>query len=819
MKQTITGNTLRAVTTAAIAAAVVVSGTGPVTGMQDAGRHPATLTHENAEGGGGGQDDDSPAARNVILMVGDGMGPGQRELIRLALVGLTGELAMDSLPAVGRAHTNSADPGTFVTDSAAAATSMATGVKTYNGAVGVDLNQQPVTSALEVAEQLGMSTGLVTTSNVTDATPAAFGSHVLDRDEQSAIARQFLENSRPEVILGGGEDYWYPAGNPGKYPDNPPEDPTEQSAGTEGNLVEQAQSLGYEYVWDREGLLAAEGPQVLGLFANQEMFQYGEGTQEQYAPTVPLTDMTAKALEILSGGAEDSGDSGDTGVADAARHGGGNPGNGGGENGTAGEGFFLMVEEEGIDAFSHVNNAQLTIDSGIEFDRSVALAKEFAEQDGDTLLIVVGDHQTGGLTIESVDTPEPGEEPDESGDGQSAEDGPLPVANSTQQFMVDWTTDGHTALDVPLTATGPGSELLTGVYENTHIFDVMVQLMRAGAGDGEGGDGSGHGNGHGHGNGNGHGHGDGVWQGNMDRFDLQSHRGGRGEYTEESLTAFARSLELGVTTLELDTHLTEDGRVVVWHDDTIMPQKCRDTAPATTADPEFPYVGDRVADLTLAQVATLDCGFQQLPGYPEQEVVQGNRIAELRDVYALAETYDARKIRFNVETKVEDGLEGGPGMEALVRAVVAEVEASGREHRTTIQSFDWSALNLVAEIAPQLTLVALAEDAVALQVGQPGAAPQLGGIDIDDYNGSVALAAAAAGYDVLSPIATTVTPELIRQAHDAGLKVIPWTVNEEADMNTLIELGVDGIITDYPSRLRSVMEERGMKLPRAYTLS
>ncbi|MDK1358752.1 alkaline phosphatase [Arthrobacter sp. zg-Y1219] len=782
MKQAIAGkHTLRAVTTAA--ATAVVLGTAPFIGL-----------HGTGEGQGGGDYGGSPAARNVILMVGDGMGPGQREAIRLALVGLTGELEMDSLPSAGRVHTNSADPESFVTDSAAAATAMATGVKTYNRAIGVDLEQQPVTTALEVAEELGKSTGLVTTSNVTDATPAAFGSHVADRDEQSAIARQFLESSRPEVILGGGEDHWYPAGNPGRHPDNPPEDPSEQSAGTEGNLVEEAQSLGYEYVWDREGLQAADSPMLLGLFANEEMFQYGDDVEPLYQPTVPLTEMTSKALEILgSGGAGDGGNGNDADNGDRAQ----------GDNGSRGnDGFFLMVEEEGIDSFSHVNNAELTIESGIEFDRSVALAKDFAEQDGDTLLIVVGDHQTGGMTIEAVDVPEPGEEPDESGDGPSAEDGPLPVANSNQQFMVDWTTGGHTALDVPLTAMGPGSELLNGVYENTHIFDVMVQVMRAGAdGDGEGG-------------GN-----PPDWNKPKTRFDLQSHRGGRGEYTEESLTAFARSLELGVSTLELDTHLTEDGKVIVWHDDLIMPEKCRDTAPARPVDPEFPYVGDRVALLDLAQIKTLDCGFQQLPGYPDQEVVEGNRIAELRDVYALADAYDARKIRFNVETKVEDGLEGGPGMEALARAVVAEVEASGRERRTTIQSFDWAALNVVADIAPDLKLVALAHNAVALQVGQPGAAPQLGGMDIDDYNGSPALAAAAAGYDVLSPIATSVTAQLIQEAHDAGLPVIPWTVNTTDAMNALMDLGVDGLITDYPTLLRSVMEERGLKLPRVYSRS
>jgi glycerophosphoryl diester phosphodiesterase len=300
-------------------------------------------------------------------------------------------------------------------------------------------------------------------------------------------------------------------------------------------------------------------------------------------------------------------------------------------------------------------------------------------------------------------------------------------------------------------------------------------------------------------------------------FDLQAHRGGRGEWTEESLAAFAHSLELGVTTLELDTHLTDDGKVIVWHDDTIQADKCVDTAPATPGDAEFPYVGDRVAELSLAQVKTLDCGFAQLPGYPQQEVVKGNRIAELKDVYQLARDFGAKKVRFNVETKVEDGKAGGEGMVALTKAVVTEIYKAGMSHRTTVQSFDWSSLNLTRKIAPQLPLVALSSGDAWLQVGKPGAAPELGGIDIDDYDGSLAKAAATQGYDVISPAFRSVTPEMIADAHKFGLPVIPWTVNTKADMSNMMDLGVDGIISDYPTRLRTLMEERGMKLPKAYT--
>ncbi len=302
-------------------------------------------------------------------------------------------------------------------------------------------------------------------------------------------------------------------------------------------------------------------------------------------------------------------------------------------------------------------------------------------------------------------------------------------------------------------------------------------------------------------------------------FDLQSHRGGRGEWTEESLAAFSNSLALGVTTLELDTHLTEDGKIIVWHDDTIQANKCIDTAPATPGDAKFPYVGDRVAELSLAQIKTLNCGFVQLPGYPEQDVIEGNRIAELKDVCQLAHERKAAKVRFNVETKVEDGLAGGEGMVALTKAVVAEVQASGAADRTTIQSFDWSSLNLTKELAPELPLVALSSGDAWMSVGQPGASPNLGGIDIDDYAGSLPKAAAAQGYDAVSPTFRSVTPEMIAEAHELGLPVIPWTVNTTADMERLMDLGVDGIITDYPTRLRTLMEERGLKLPKAYALN
>ncbi|WP_050182603.1 alkaline phosphatase [Domibacillus robiginosus] len=376
-------------------------------------------------------------AKNVIFINGDGMGAAQREAIRLATVGKYGQLAMDDMPHVGMVNTSSANA--LVTDSAAAGTAFATGVKTNNGTIGVDTNGKPVKSSLEVAKDAGKATGLVTTAQVTDATPAAFGAHVVNRNAQSDIAKQYIENSKIDVILGGGEDYWFPAGNPGSHPDNPTEDTSEASKGTNGNLVEQAKNSGYTYVTNVEEMKSAKGEKLLGLFANEEMFQQKpEGQGDLYNPPVSLADMTQKAIDTLS---EDK------------------------------NGFFLVVEEEAIDEMPHNNNGELTLKAGKELDNAVAVAKEYAKKHPDTLVIVAGDHETGGLTIEDAGNK------DESGDAISKEDGPFNIANSNEQFVMDWTTTNHTSTPTPLTAMGPGAELLAGVYENTYLHDAMIKAM------------------------------------------------------------------------------------------------------------------------------------------------------------------------------------------------------------------------------------------------------------------------------------------------------------------------------------------------------
>ncbi|SFD75665.1 glycerophosphodiester phosphodiesterase [Streptomyces aidingensis] len=314
-------------------------------------------------------------------------------------------------------------------------------------------------------------------------------------------------------------------------------------------------------------------------------------------------------------------------------------------------------------------------------------------------------------------------------------------------------------------------------------------------------------------------------------FDLQAHRGGLGLVVESTLASFANGLETGVSTLELDVQITKDGQAVVTHDRRISGAKCQDTGPAFAGDPQYPYVGKYIVDLTLAQVRTLDCGSRTLPQYPGQRPSPGERMPLLSEVFDLVKDYRAYGVKLNIETKVEAGAphETAP-REQFVQVVAKEVRRARMLRQVTVQSFDWGALMRMREVEPRLPIIALTNGQPFLQVGQPGASPWLGGIDIDDFGGSLVAAAKSFGADAISPVHGSpqggavgdpdyqpyVTAELVAEAHRAGLKVIPWTVNDPATMHKLINDGVDGIITDYPDRLRQVMAAHGLKLPKPY---
>src|SRR5918998_1971696 len=315
-------------------------------------------------------------------------------------------------------------------------------------------------------------------------------------------------------------------------------------------------------------------------------------------------------------------------------------------------------------------------------------------------------------------------------------------------------------------------------------------------------------------------------------FDLQAHRGGMGLRPESTLSSFGNGMQVGVSTLELDVQITEDGVAVVTHDRRVSPRPCQDTQPAFAGDPEYPYVGKYIKTLTLAQVKTLDCGTRRPtdpndPFVKTMERVPGSKMPTLTEVFDLMKRYGADDVMLNIETKVEAGApEETAPREQFVQVVAREVRRAGFLDRVTIQSFDWGALMRMREVEPRLPIVALTNKDF-LQCGQSGASPWLGGIDADDYDCNLVRAADSFGADAISPVHGTpqngtvndpnyqpyVTGQMVDAAHAAGMKVVPWTVNDRPTMEKLMDDGVDGLITDYPDRLREVMADRRYALP------
>ncbi len=319
-------------------------------------------------------------------------------------------------------------------------------------------------------------------------------------------------------------------------------------------------------------------------------------------------------------------------------------------------------------------------------------------------------------------------------------------------------------------------------------------------------------------------------------FDLQAHRGGLGLVAENTLPAFANALELGVSTLELDVQITADGYAVVTHDRDPNPAKCTDTTPAAPGDPKFPYVPGTtyIRDLTLAQVRTIDCGSVPSAEQPEQRRAPGARIPLLAEVFDLVRAYHADQVKLNIETKVEAAApEQTAPREQFVDVVVAEIRRAGIGRQVTIQSFDFGTLIRLREAAPDLPIIVLTDGQPKLRAGEPGGSPWLGGMDIDDFPGSLqekfVAAAAAIGAAAVSPVhgtpqnATVTAPDyqpfttmdLVRAAHRRGMRVVPWTVDDRPTMIALLDLGVDGLITNRPDVLRALLSDRGYRLPPA----
>jgi glycerophosphoryl diester phosphodiesterase len=296
-------------------------------------------------------------------------------------------------------------------------------------------------------------------------------------------------------------------------------------------------------------------------------------------------------------------------------------------------------------------------------------------------------------------------------------------------------------------------------------------------------------------------------------FDLQGHRGARGLAPENTLPAFERALDIGVTTLELDIGVTSDGVVVIHHDPYLNPAITRDAGGQWLAGSKGPLI----KTLTLAQLQAHDVGRinPQTPyarTFDAQQPRDGTRVPTLASLFDRVKALGANDVRFNIETKINPGEpDGTVDAEAMTRALLKVIEDAGMTKRVTIQSFDWRSLQLVQRIAPSIPTVCLTVQTTNNDNVQGGA--WTAGLKIADH-GSVPKLVKAAGGAVWSPNGGALTEPLLKEAQALGLKVIPWTINNPADMERLIAWGVDGIITDYPDRLRGVMQARGMPLPK-----
>lgn len=325
--------------------------------------------------------------KNIILMIGDGMGLTQ---ITAAMYKNGNKLNLEQFRFIGFQKTYSAD--NLITDSAASATAMGCGVKTNNGAIGIDKDGKPVQSILEAAEAAGLATGIVVTSSITHATPACFYAHQRDRAMMEEIAADLL-NVDVDFFVGGGTKYF-------------------ARRKDERNLLVELTKKGYvlSSAFEKDfNDLTIDFSKNFGYFtADGEPLPFSQGRDY-------LVQASGTAVTYLSSQPEG--------------------------------GFFLMIEGSQIDWGGHANDADYVISEMIDFDNAIGEVLKFAMEDGQTLVIVTSDHETGGFAIN------PGSKMD--------------------SLIIKFTTDKHTAILVPVFAFGPGAELFSGIYENTAIFDKM----------------------------------------------------------------------------------------------------------------------------------------------------------------------------------------------------------------------------------------------------------------------------------------------------------------------------------------------------------
>jgi alkaline phosphatase len=359
--------------------------------------------------------DDGATSRSMIFFIGDGMGPQIVSIVKLyAEEALGRDLNMVLLAnsgATGYMTTHSEDR--MVTDSAASGTAMATGHRTNNGMVGVTPDGETVSNLFEQAVESGRSVGVVTTTSVTDATPASFLAHASSRDMEFDIARQIVD-SGASVVLGGGWSYFLPPGQ-GKRPDGL-------------DLAVEARSKGFDVAFNKNEMEASAGERLLGLFAAEDM-PYERVRNADKIPS--LAEMTVKALEIL---ARDP------------------------------DGFVLVVEGGRIDHAEHENSIADAVADFLAFDDAIAVGMADQGQDSTLTIIVSADHDCGGPAITAA------------GYGYPSYNQVDRIADESCRF-VRWVSGDHTGTMVPVFARGPGCERFSGIQANTELYRDLASLL------------------------------------------------------------------------------------------------------------------------------------------------------------------------------------------------------------------------------------------------------------------------------------------------------------------------------------------------------
>lgn len=297
-------------------------------------------------------------------------------------------------------------------------------------------------------------------------------------------------------------------------------------------------------------------------------------------------------------------------------------------------------------------------------------------------------------------------------------------------------------------------------------------------------------------------------------FDLQGHRGARGLAPENTIAGFAKALAIGVHTLETDIAISRDGVLLISHDPSLNPD--------ITRGPDGQFLAARGpvifhtpwAELQRYDVGRLRPGTRYAGQYPDQQPVDGARLPALAELFALVKRAGDPKLRLALETKINPlAPDDTAAPEPFARALVAAVRDAGLATRTSILSFDWRTLQTIQREAPEIPTVYLtARQRWLDNVGRGPATPWTAGLALADH-GSVPKMIRAAGGKVWSSFHGDLDAAQVKEAQALGLQVLAWTVNEPAQIEAMLDLGVDGIVSDRPDRVREAMARRGMPLP------